>query len=462
MSLDPAGDQRREQAQHLLRLGRTCIKTGEKAQGRELLLKAVDYDRDLADAWVWLTATTADPVEQRQYLEWAVAAEPGNAQARRGLALLAGRLKAEAVLPEGAGAAPRAPAAPAPAAVQRTFTCPQCGGRLGFDPETVDLKCAACGFVEAVTEEPLADGARPLALALPTLQGHRWAEGARRFTCGQCGAVTLLPPGEKSTACPFCGNAALVAAAEEAELLPPAGLIPMALTAERAAAAGRAWLGRGFFAPDDLAQLGRSGQLRPAYMPFWLFEADLTAHWSAEVAEGYGRTRQWVPRSGAYTFFFKNQRQPAARALPTDLLNRLPDFDLTQLLVFKPEYLADWPAAVYDISLADASLAAREGMVKSARRALRAKIAPGQELRNLEAGTDHFSGELYKLVLLPLWIGAYTYRGRLFRLLVNGQTGAVAGDKPVDKVKVGLVAAGALVLLALLAGGLYVLLARGG
>lgn len=450
MSFDRLGDHRRQQAQDLFRLGRTCVKTGAKAEGRAHLLKAVEYDRDLAEAWLWLTATTDDPAEQQKYLEWAIAAEPGNAQARRGLALLTGRLKPEAVLPEGQTVAPRRPEAPEPVQVRRTFTCPRCGGRLRFDPELVDLKCAACGWVEEVAEEPLRDGARPLDFTLPTAAGHRWAEGERRFTCRQCGAATLLPVGASSAACPFCGNAALVAAAEEADLLPPAGVIPMGLTAERAAAAVRAWLGRGFFAPDDLADFGKHRQLHPAYTPCWVFEADLTARWSADVAEGYGRNRRWVRRSGDYSFFFKDRLVPASRALPADLLGRLAQFDLKQLVQFKPEYLADWPAALYDLSLADASLAARAAMVTDAQRELRTKAAPGQEVRNLEVSTDHFSGELYKLVLLPLWIGAYTYRGRLYRVLVNGQSGAVAGDKPLDNVKLALVAAGALIILAFL------------
>ena len=42
MSFDRLGDHRRQQAQDLFRLGRTCVKTGDKAQGRELLLKAVE------------------------------------------------------------------------------------------------------------------------------------------------------------------------------------------------------------------------------------------------------------------------------------------------------------------------------------------------------------------------------------------------------------------------------------
>lgn len=450
MSLDRLSDHRRRQAQDLFRLGRARVKSGDKARGRELLLQAVERDRDLSDAWLWLSATTDDPAEQKKYLEWAIAADPANAPARRGLAILTGRLKAEAVLPEGVSVQPDVPAAGAAAEVQRSFDCPQCGGRMRFDAELMNLKCAHCGFIQAVEEVSLRDGAHPLDFTLPTARGHLWAAGERRFHCPQCGAATLLPAGGKSALCPFCGNAALVEAAEEADLISPDGVIPMALEAEAASAAARRWLGRGLFAPDNLAAVVRHHALRPAYLPFWIFEATLTARWSAEVAEGYGRNRRWVPRTGEHIAFFRDQLQPASRAVPAGLLKRLPPFDLKKLLAFKPEYLADWPAALYDIALADASLLAREQMVKAVRQELLYKAAPGQQVRNLEASTDHFSGELYKLALLPLWIGTYTYRGRLYQLLINGQTGAAAGDKPVDGVKVALVAVGALVILAFL------------
>lgn len=451
MSFDRLGDHKRAQAGELFRLGRTSIKTGDKAHGRQLLLQAVEKDRQNAEAWLWLTATTDDPAEQRQYLEWAIAADPGNRQARRGLALLTGQAAAEgALVAEGAAVAPRQPAQPEAVEVRRSFACPQCGGRLRFEPELVDLQCAHCGHVEVVTEEPLADGARPLDFILPTVKAHRWAEAERLLTCGQCGAATLLPPGAQSAVCPFCGGAALVRAPEERELVLPQGLLPMALDGEAAHQAARAWLGNGWWAPGDLAHLVREKKLRPAYAPFWVFEAGLTLRWRAEVSEGYGRDQRWVWRTGEHTRFFTDHLQPGLRSLPADLLRRLPRFDLKRLLIFKPEYLAEWPAATYDLSLAEASLSAHAAMVEEAQAELPDKAAPGRAVRNLEVTPEAFTGELYKLVLLPLWIGSYAYGGRLYRVLINGQTGVVTGERPVDGAKVALALAALASVLAFL------------
>jgi hypothetical protein len=42
----------------------------------------------------------------------------------------------------------------------------------------------------------------------------------------------------------------------------------------------------------------------------------------------------------------------------------------------------------------------------------------------------------FKLAMLPLWVGTYHYRGKTYRLLINGQTGKVGGAKPTDTIKV--------------------------
>jgi len=455
MSLDSESDHRRQSAEDLFQLGRSAVKNGDRAEARRLLNQAVEYDRDYSDAWLWLSATTDDPAEQKQYLEWAIAANPANTAARRGLGIVTGRLNPKEILPEGGTPEPRPLAEPEEAIVQRTFKCPQCGGALRFDPEIIDLKCEACGHVEVVEEVPVKDREQVLDFNLPTRQGHSWAEAERLFTCQQCGATTRLPKAQTSDQCPFCGSAALVAAPEEAELLPPQGVIPMGLESPQVQAAVKAWLGRGFFAPDDLSVLARDSRLRPAYVPFWTFNTTLNAHWGAQVEEGYGRSRRWVWRTGERIFFYTDHLQTGTRALPADLLAQIKSFDLSKLVEYKPEYLAGWPAATYDISLADASLAAREAMLAEAKKELFFKAAGGAPVRDLEVRSGDFTGQTYKFVMLPLWVGVYVYQGQTFRVLVNGQTGKVAGDKPLDRIKIallvvaGVVAVGVFALLAL-------------
>ena len=79
-------------------------------------------------------------------------------------------------------------------------------------------------------------------------------------------------------------------------------------------------------------------------------------------------------------------------------------------------------------------------MLHEARRQLQFKAAPGHDISELSVNGGDFTGQSFQLVLLPLWVGAYQYRQKPYRVLVNGQTGKVAGERPTDWVKVALLA----------------------
>ncbi|HBQ63708.1 MAG TPA: hypothetical protein DD727_02025, partial [Clostridiales bacterium] len=56
----------------------------------------------------------------------------------------------------------------------------------------------------------------------------------------------------------------------------------------------------------------------------------------------------------------------------------------------------------------------------------------------------------YKHILLPVWFSAYTYGKKTYHFVVNGQTGAVNGKRPVSWIKVSLVVIAGLVIAGLL------------
>ena len=44
----------------------------------------------------------------------------------------------------------------------------------------------------------------------------------------------------------------------------------------------------------------------------------------------------------------------------------------------------------------------------------------------------------FKHVLLPVWLAAFRYRGKSYRFVVNGRTGAVEGERPYSTIKIAL------------------------
>jgi DNA-directed RNA polymerase subunit RPC12/RpoP len=457
----------------VLRDGITAAKNEQRRLAQSLLRQAIMLNGADARPYVWLSATTDDPAEKREYLEMAVSIDPNNTAARRGLALLAGKIDAQRLQPDHSEAslptasvpeATPAPAGdiPAPEPVQ-TFICPNCGGRTAFQPGTGKLVCEYCGFQKKQapeSQEPSAEGV--LDFVVPTVEGQGWARANRLLSCSRCGASLLLQVGQVSTSCPYCGSNAFVDAAPEEELVEPQGMIRMALNEKKAAAAVRKWLGSGFFAPDDLLTQLRAFNLRPAYYSFWQFDGTLFLRWSCEVQVGSGRYAHWESRTGTETRFLREALVSGSKLIHHQDVEQILPFDLKALETFNPEFLAGWSALVYNRSLADASLIARERLVKQVRRELYHLIEPGREKRNISTGGPEWSGMTFKHLLLPLWVGTYHYAGKEYALLVNGQTGKVGGARPRDTIKIVLVSLIGLVTLALLLWLGSVLLAAGG
>jgi hypothetical protein len=99
-------------------------------------------------------------------------------------------------------------------------------------------------------------------------------------------------------------------------------------------------------------------------------------------------------------------------------------------------------------------------MSESTRQACRGQIR-SSHVRNFSMLAD-FDDETWRYILLPVYAAAYRFDDQTYQVLVNGQTGVVAGQKPIEWWKVWLVIVGLLtpgVLLALV--GLVLLLVGG-
>ena len=130
-----------EYAKELLRSGIIEAKTGSKEAARRYLDRAIYMSGShdvLAEAWFWMGEITSDPVEKRKALENCLSHDMRHSRARRALAIVDGKLKADEVV--NPDKLPAAPDGQRKAEADR-FICPKCGGRMAFAPDGQTLIC---------------------------------------------------------------------------------------------------------------------------------------------------------------------------------------------------------------------------------------------------------------------------------------------------------------------------------
>jgi DNA-directed RNA polymerase subunit RPC12/RpoP len=419
----------------LLREGINAARNGSRNLAWSLLTQVAKMNLTDATPWLWLTETTDDPAEKIEYLENALAADPRNLDARRGLAKLKGKQVAVNIFsPDSLEKEVKADG-PSIAKPKEIFLCPKCGGHLEFNLQVNALVCQYCGYIREPEERSAADDEQVMALMLPTEMGHRWAVSQLQMICGQCGAHSLWPKGQAAAECPYCGSGQLIESNETKGLVDPQAIAIMQIDEREATQKISEWLGKGWTKPDDLKESAQKSLLRPAYYPFWTFDGTLDIHWSCDINEGSSDRPRWVGQSGVEFEMFDDVLIPGLTSLKFKDLNKLGQFYLKDVVEFNPDYLAGWPALTYDRPLSKATLLAREQIVRKVRRELHQRVLPGRQKRDLNPGGVNWSDMTYKHVLLPVWIGKYRYKGNEYSIMVNGQTGNVTGEKPKDSLK---------------------------
>jgi len=372
-----------------------------------------------------------DKLEKRKALENCLIHDLRHARARRALAILDGKLKADEIIDPD-----RLPAAPEglQAANAERFMCPKCGGRMSFAPDGQSLLCEYCSRNQKFTAQPGTANEKDFIIAMATARGHGKPLNQQVFHCEGCGCEFILPPNQISSTCVYCGSPHVVNWESEEELLAPDGIIPHAFNQKRAVQLLIEWVESHQIKPEKQVELPRG-----VYLPLWTFDLGGEIDYVGETIDDSSfQFNSSQPRtirvSDCYPVQVNDIPIPASRKLSAVFLKLIPTFVLKAVKPYDPRYLANWPAEVYDIPMAEASLDARAQGLSRYKRDLPSLLTP---LRLLSTSSAKMTVESFRLNLLPVWMTEIPFDGREHLLLINGQHGTVASDIPEKSGKSG-------------------------
>ncbi|MEO1090358.1 MAG: primosomal protein N' (replication factor Y) - superfamily II helicase [Pseudomonadota bacterium] len=348
------------------------------------------------------------------------------------------------------------------------FACTNCGAVLGFAPGTEQLTCSYCGHVNAIRASTATVEEQDLDAAFATLGDAPPPSEPVSTRCTGCGASFTFDPPLHAGPCRFCGTAVV---AEPGGALAPDGLLPFLIGEATARERVDAWLKKLWFAPNHVAREARGRDaLHGLYVPFFTYDSRTETSYRGQRGDVYHQTvmvpvvvngrrtmqRQQVPKvrwrhaAGAVRRHFDDVLVPASTTLPAPLVQRLRRFDLHETRSFQDDFLAGFESERYQRSLADGFEDARAIMRNTIQGDIRADI--GGDMQRIAAMDVRHADRSYKLVLLPVWRADLRFMGRVYRVLVNGRSGEIVGERPwsISKIAgavVGVVAIVAAVML---------------
>lgn len=349
----------------------------------------------------------------------------------------------------------------------RFFPCSKCGAKLEFEPGTSFLMCPYCTTRNEIPadEEPVRE--LPYEETLASLQ--RQAQGATQETpivdCDSCHAVLTLASNITSLDCPFCGSP-IVATGASRNVIKPNCVLPFKVPREKATETFRVWIGSLWFAPSALKKRSLlDATLAGVYVPAWTYDCEAETSYRGQRGDAYyvsetvtingqRQTRQvrkirWTPVSGRVHNEFDDVLVLSSKSLPHAHLDELDPWDLQNVVVYRDDYLAGFRAECYSIDLPSGWGEARQKMQPTIQASVYHDI--GGDEQRIDAISSQYHDVTFKYVLLPVWVSAYRYNGKVFQFLVNARTGEVQGQRPWSWVKIAVAVLAGLLALALIA-----------
>lgn len=309
---------------------------------------------------------------------------------------------------------------------------------MRFDPAQQQLVCSHCGS----KVNPHDYDTEHAIHADESAQTADDTYEATLMTCPQCGGELLTTDDTAATFCSFCGSSVLLNSRISHEKRPDY-IIPFKKTREDCLHAYRSALKKALYAPSDMKREEQIEHFRGIYMPYWVYSFNKNSAFKTRGKTQHRRGDYIVSRHYSLTSdinaSYEGLSFDGSSSFSDNLSEAIAPFEFNESERFAPGFLSGFYADTNDVSASVYQTDAKD---------IAASHAAGELSRSREYmkyGVDTYSlanslqlnAGKPKLAMYPVWFLACRNKkgDRVSYAVVNGQTGKVAADLPVDRKK---------------------------
>ncbi len=307
--------------------------------------------------------------------------------------------------------------------------CPNCGGTLNFNIADQNLQCEHCGTsfdVASYKENNNADES---------------GDAVRVYTCKNCGAELLSMDDVAVTYCSYCGSQAVLSGRLK-DNNTPRRILPFRITKEKCKQIYEDEVSRKWYVPKEFKDPEFVEKFRGVYIPYWMYRIRFRSDpleiegYKSFTRDGYDYFNEYkvtaeIKDRGLYGIPYD-----ASRNFDDSIAEEIAPFNKKDLTGYRPGYLAGMyadqpnvPAETYKPEVLKKAVDSAIGDISASLNDIHPKLPNSQKEREelLEARYD---GE--DAIFLPVWFLTWRRNDRVAYAVVNGQTGKMHIDLPID------------------------------
>lgn len=330
------------------------------------------------------------------------------------------------------------------------YKCPACTGPLHFGSGSGKLECEYCGSEFEVAEiENYYSEADAQAAMNAEKKDDEWdityeewnAEGMKTYNCSSCGAELIYDETTVANNCPYCDNPTLVPG-QIAGNLKPEYVIPFKYDKEQAKQQLKAFYKGKLLLPKKFSNENHIEEMKGVYVPFWLYDGVVEG---SGYYEGRTETTKEYPGYKVITtkhynvwregkIAFEKIPADASSQMPNDVMDSIEPYDYSEIKEFSPAYLAGYIADKYDETAEENEERAMERAKNTAKEELRRDVTGYTSVEEKNVNVYVKDGKA-SYAMMPVWILNTKWQDKKYMFAMNGQTGKMVGELPIDKAK---------------------------
>jgi len=306
--------------------------------------------------------------------------------------------------------------------------CPNCGGELKFNPGDQVVHCDYCDSNFSPDE---LNRAAKSAKEIKTID-------ATSYRCRECGAELLAFDDTAITFCSYCGSQAMLEG-KMVKVNNPDYVIPFSLTKDDCIKAYKARINKSLFTPNYMKEDVVVEKFRGIYMPYCIYKVSFHGD-AANKGSKYNK------RVGDYVYYddyeIKGRVDASYDGISYDLMSKLYDkytesipYNFKEAKEFNLNYLIGYYADSMDVknNIYDGKAIAMtrdDSAERLSKNKIFSKYGCTRPILNSQV-------ESRKIGMFPLYFLSIRNKDNkhIYYAVVNGQTGKVAMDLPIDSKK---------------------------
>ena len=323
------------------------------------------------------------------------------------------------------------------------YKCIACGGTLKFSSDKQKLLCTYCDATYDIAEFEAAGGVE----SQPEYQNinNTWdleKEGLVVYACKNCGGEVIGYRDVSSTKCPFCSSPVVISNNFKGNLHPDL-IIPFKKTREQAELMLKNYtklrLRKKRFNLKSFYII-HFKDLVGIYVPYWLYDSVVHADskYKAVNITTITNTLEKQKEKNIYEIdvsgdiTFENVPADASSIFNDKFMDSMEPFDAKEAVPYSSGYLSGYMAYKYNVNPEWLQKRINNRLYQSVRDIIKAQVSGYDTVTERTIEWDTISSS-HKYALYPVWILTIIYKGKKYNVAMNGQTGKIVDNLPIEE-----------------------------